>query len=848
MKKTQKIFAVLITLVVCFLNINFVKADTNNAGKINLSKTAIKSDSTYGRTATVTLGVTANSFTTSGKIDVVLVLDRSNSMDGNLMSNAKTASIDLINSLLSNQNLNNVRVGLATYGSSLLTSYSTSELTNNKSTLISLIESIPNYIETNEGTNIHAGLKHAYNLLSSSSNEKLIILLSDGDPTLYEGTQNNKPKVCGDGYGYDWEDNSSGCRVTINDVTYNKPSTVTKAYANYVKSQNIKIHTIGYNIGSSTSSTAKYLQGISSDPDSEYSHTAGNYNDLKTIFDNIVKNLTLVATGATVTDIVPEGFQIVENTLPSNAKATVNPDGTTTITWVIGDIESTDTNTLSYQVEAKKGYYGSMYTNAQATLTATTAAGNPAYANASISIDFEKPVVPIPPVTKDDNYTLDDSYDVKQGENLIVNKNVGILANDELITKVTDANATIVDKIILVNDGTTNGNPDDIVINSDGSFTYTSSSNKFVGNVTYKYFVETTVTINGVSTVVKSNTSTITLNVVKNPTTYVVNYLEKDTNVILHNPKNESGYVFDEVTESAINILGYNKVMQIEKTIILDKNSSNNVINVYYTKRTDLSYTVNYLEKDTNKVLSNSKTVDNQTYGEKINSSDEIIDIKGYNYDSVTPETLTIDVEGNVINVYYTKKNDLSYTVNYLEKDTNKVLSNSKTVENQTYGDEINSNDEVIEIKGYNYDSVTPETLTIDVEGNVINVYYTQSIGKVIAKYIDVDGNVLADSVITEGMVTTEYKTTAKVIDEYELLKIEGNEIGEYTEEDIVVTYVYEFVGGIGDGEEPEEPLNPEVPEIPQTGIEFDFTQYALLINLVFVAIVTLIVRKKYTI
>ena len=44
------------------------------------------------------------------------------------------------------------------------------------------------------------------------------------------------------------------------------------------------------------------------------------------------------------------------------------------------------------------------------------------------------------------------TFSLKQGENLIVNKNVGILANDELITKVTDANATIVDKIILVND------------------------------------------------------------------------------------------------------------------------------------------------------------------------------------------------------------------------------------------------------------------------------------------------------------------------------------------------------------------------------------------------------------
>ena len=45
--------------------------------------------------------------------------------------------------------------------------------------------------------------------------------------------------------------------------------------------------------------------------------------------------------------------------------------------------------------------------------------------------------------------------------------------------------------------------------------------------------------------------------------------LEEQAIINIHNPKNESGYVFDEVTESAINILGYNKVMQIEKEEIL---------------------------------------------------------------------------------------------------------------------------------------------------------------------------------------------------------------------------------------------------------------------------------------
>ncbi|MFR3342332.1 MAG: hypothetical protein ACLTTE_06625, partial [Clostridia bacterium] len=99
----------------------------------------------------------------------------------------------------------------------------------------------------------------------------------------------------------------------------------------------------------------------------------------------------------------------------------------------------------------------------------------------------------------------------------------------------------------------------------------------------------------------------------------------------------------------------------------------------YYTKRNDLSYTVNYLEKDTNTVLHEAKTVGNQIFGTIITSSDEVITIDGYNYDSVDKTTLTIGTSENVINIYYTKRTDLSYTVNYLEKDTNTVLHEAKT-------------------------------------------------------------------------------------------------------------------------------------------------------------------------
>lgn len=85
---------------------------------------------------------------------------------------------------------------------------------------------------------------------------------------------------------------------------------------------------------------------------------------------------------------------------------------------------------------------------------------------------------------------------------------------------------------------------------------------------------------------------------------------------------------------------------------------------------------------------------------------------------------------------------------------------------------------------------------------------YTAEKGKVIAKYIDVKGNVLSEDVITTGMVNDDYRTNAKSFKDYELIKVEGSETGLYTSEDIVVTYIYEFVGGTGGDDIPNTGIN----------------------------------------
>ena len=107
---------------------------------------------------------------------------------------------------------------------------------------------------------------------------------------------------------------------------------------------------------------------------------------------------------------------------------------------------------------------------------------------------------------------------------------------------------------------------------------------------------------------------------------------------------------------------------------------------------------------------------------------------------------------------------------------------------------------------------------------------YTAEQGKVIAKYIDTAGNVLADEVITTGMVNKEYQTTDKIIDNYNLVKVEGEEIGTYTKEDIIVTYIYSLIDK----------------NIPDTGVKTNNNLEIAAASSLIILIGALFLKKKF--
>ena len=152
----------------------------------------------------------------------------------------------------------------------------------------------------------------------------------------------------------------------------------------------------------------------------------------------------------------------------------------------------------------------------------------------------------------------------------------------------------------------------------------------------------------------------------------------------------------------------------------------NTTFTAKFTKKANLSYTVNYLEKDTNKVLHEAKVKDGMTFEEVVNSADEVITIEGYNYDSVDKEKLTIGTGKNEINIYYTKRNDLSYTVNYYWNGTEYPVKPSKPVTGKMFGEEVTESP--IGAEGYTPVSTESQTITLGTGTNEINFYYYKNV------------------------------------------------------------------------------------------------------------------------
>ena len=232
---------------------------------------------------------------------------------------------------------------------------------------------------------------------------------------------------------------------------------------------------------------------------------------------------------------------------------------------------------------------------------------------------------------------------------------------------------------------------------------------------------------------------------------YTVKYIEKETNTELDSII-KTNRTFDETyTEEAIDIKGYIPIGNTEETILVD--DENKEITFYYQKKMDLTYKVNYYLDNTDGTLLGTEEVKDKAFLEKIYN--EAIDKnkyrpeKGYQEgEIVTNMPYTIQDDENIIEVVYPKRTDLTYTVNYVDMDTDEVLETIVRDQN-TFQEKYT--EEAPTIKGYQLMGDPTQIVLIEDEDQVVTFYYQKKkdLTYTVTYYQDkVDGTLLGQVVV----------------------------------------------------------------------------------------------------
>ena len=285
------------------------------------------------------------------------------------------------------------------------------------------------------------------------------------------------------------------------------------------------------------------------------------------------------------------------------------------------------------------------------------------------------------------------------------------LADDEVITNIPD--------ISFPTDGTYS-------INS--SFEYDLNANNTYRSLLTRYELQKIATdtnlepdLNEPSNISYNLSKELTYYYKDKPASCTIHYKEKDTeNTVAEDKVVEDRDIGDFIEESAIDIPGYNKV--ISDTVNIEITDIETEYTFYYTKRTDLSYTVHYKEKDTENTVAEDKVVDDQTFGDTIQES--AINVDGYDKVDPTEADIEITANTNEYTFYYTRRTNLSYTVHYIEQGTTNTVAEDKVVNNQTFGDTIQES--AINVEGYEKVNPTTANIEITLGTNEATFYYTR--------------------------------------------------------------------------------------------------------------------------
>ncbi|MFD2114528.1 vWA domain-containing protein, partial [Paenibacillus yanchengensis] len=701
-----------------------------NPGAINLSKEAKPVPGKQGEWD-ITLTVEGKNLT-SGSSDVVLVLDRSGSMKGNPLKSMKSAANKFIDNLLIPQS--NVKIALVSFSDSASSISGGFKDVSQKQSLKNTVDGI----SASGGTNIQAGIKQAQDLLSgSSANNKIMVVLSDGEPTYsYKGTaakdsswkHNNHnyeitgfdySSVRGSGSDYKLEEAWSGWWDPK--PNYNEGSSYWYRIANkYVVADNgiatisqarlaqkagIDIYSVGLNVGDNDNAkkTLKDVASFDTTTNSPKYYQATD-QDLQKIYNDVASEISFAAEDAVVTDPMGDMFNRVGS---SNSSYTISQgtmewnSQTETFTWKIGNITEGNPATLTYRVvidSSKNPQSDVLYpTNKTTTIHYTDAKGK------NTSKEFKVPQVSIgrgsieviaykvnaagQPVNADgDVVDRDKAQRLYSGYHKHNNNEALPVGNSYNVPAPTLA-AAYSDYYLTVG---TNPTSQSVTVTNPSSTVWFGYNNKpFELSVNHMVGIDNLV----------------------DPTIATVKY----GSTIDKQQVNIPGYTLQSINISPNNssLIGNLQAGKVTGTM-----PAENASIIFQYKANDQEVTIHHLEKGTNTKLEEPTTATGKT-GEVIKLSSVVI--PGYTVDGEAKVNYTVKRVGNEYTFYYTP-NVQEVTIRYLEKGTNDKLEEPTTVTGKT-GKTVTL--QSLQINGYEVDGDAKVDYVVKRSGNVYTFYYT---------------------------------------------------------------------------------------------------------------------------
>jgi len=596
----------------------------------------------------------------------------------------------------------------------------------------------------NGGTNLQAGLYEANKLLNNSSIPsdayKYVVVISDGQPTYY----------------YDNEGYTHGKGDSTNAETYNATINIANTVKNTTKAE---VFSIGYMLPSGTvygnKTAADILTEVSS-PNKEGSiikhYVDGKPEDVANAFTNIAEEISTAnaGTNAQLTDKLGNAFSFVDG------------NGNTYTSSTIGEITEEGTSfsfNIKIDEDSSNGWHPTnngfilKYTNYKGEEVTLNSESDPlVYWEAkqyNYVIKYYLDDTNGNPIATE-NGTAPLNEEIKVNEEKHLSSHIGYKYTggdkDFNISKNEEENIAIVvytkvDYNYVINYYKDSISEDNFINRVTGTANYKDTINveeeKFLSGLTgYEYTDgEKTITIS-----TNNNENIVNIVYTKKNYNYEVRYyldsLEgthlgtvADTGVI-----NEQIIVNEELKLSDDKAIGY-AYNGINLDFTIEDTTGLIIVNVIYDK-VKYNWQVNYY-KDS---IANDTYLgsDNGTayYNDVINVEEEkfLSSLTGYEYtDGEKTITISTNNNENIINIVYTKK-DYEYTVKYYFDGVESIPTLSKggysVYGSVLYASAYNLTEKEIEdnnLENYILSPVNPynpESIVINTENNLINIYY----------------------------------------------------------------------------------------------------------------------------